>query len=720
MNAYRQGKRTHRRFVVATHRLLLFSVVALLAACSRPGAATPTPRPLATIAPTAVASTAPGITPTAAQATPTRAVGTPVGTPIGTPTGTVALPGGGAEASSGWANAGSLIQARAGHTATILPDGRVLIVGGERSRSNANSLSSAEIYDPRTNSWSSGPAMNLGRRGHTATVLPSGQILVVGGDTVQPGMPASATNSVELFDAATNTWRIGATTSLGREHHTATILPDGRVLIVGGETTDPATGQPRVLASAELYDPQMNSWSQVGDLGRPLVGHTATVLPDGRVVVSGGETLAADGQRDVTPAVEIFDPSSGSWTETGSLTTGRAGHTANLLPDGRILITGGQTALTRGNRFQFVATGAAMAPSATAEIFDPQTGTWQPVASLGVPRIGHSATLLPSGQLLVVGGYAPDGTTPLGTAERYDPATNVWSSANMPTPRAEHTATLLADGSVLIVGGKGDPATYISQVDRYTPRTTVPSATPTATLAPTAMPTLAPTTPPSPAARPTTTPVPPTAVVRTPTAAPTQTSVLPTAAPPTAAPPTAAPPTTAPPTAAPPTAVPPTAPPATAIPPTAPPAPPTAAPTVPTAAPVPPTSTPVPPTAQPTTPPAPPTNTPTIVVPTVPPRVPTATATTAPAKPGTVYGIVQGCYNGDCSYLTGVLVSAAGLSTRTSQGSYLLSNVPAGTVTVTVSGAVSGSKTVTVPASGRIEVSFTLDCKDPTACGFKP
>lgn len=692
MNAYRQGKRTHRHFAVATPRLILFSIVALLVACSRPGAVTPTPQIAATVAPTSAATNT-SAPPTIAA----RATGTPIRTPASTPTGTASLSGGGVEASGGWTSAGSLIQARAGHTATILPDGRVLVAGGERSQSNANTLSSAEIYDPRTNSWSSGPAMNLGRMGHTATPLLTGQVLIVGGDTVQPGMPTVATNSVELFDPATNSWRAGAAASLAREHHTATILPDGRVLIVGGETTDPSSGQQRILASAELYDPRTNSWSQIADLGRPRVGHTATVLPDGRVVVSGGETVAADRQRDVTPAVEIFDPTSNSWTETGSLATGRAGHTANLLPDGRILIAGGQTAATRGGRLQFVAAGAAILSSASTEIFDPQAGSWQPAASLGTPRTDHSATLLPSGQLLVVGGYGPNGVTPLGTAERYDPATNVWSLMNMPTPRAEHTATLLPDGSVLIVGGKGDLSTYIGQVDRYMPRATVPSATPTVTPSPSPVATLEPTIPPPPSARPTTTPVSPTVVVRTPTAAPTPTSVRPTTAPPTA--------------------VPPTAPPATTMPPTLPPAPLTVTPIVPT-------STPVPPTVEPTTPPAPPTSTPTIVVPTAPPtappRVPTATATTAPAKPGTVFGIVQGCYNGDCSYLTGVLVSAAGLSTRTSQGSYLLSNVPAGTVTVTVSGAVNGSKTVTVPPSGRVEVSFTLDCKDPTACGFKP
>ena len=689
MKAYRQGKRTYRRLSVAAHRFLLFGAIVLLAACTRPGAATPTPRVFATVAPTSAATSAPTGTTTVALAMPTRATGTPIRTPIGTPTGTVALPGGGAEASGGWANAGALTQSRARHTATILPDRRVLVVGGERSQSGANSLGSAEIYDPRTNSWSSGPAMNLGRMGHTATPLPTGQVLVVGGDTVALGQPGAATNSVELCDPVTNSWRAGAAAALGREHHTATVLPDGRVLIVGGETTDPGSGQQRILASAELYDPRTNSWGQVADLGRPRVGHTATILPDGHVVVSGGETLAADGQRDLTPAVEIFDPASENWAETGSLSTGRAGHTANLLPDGRVLIVGGQTSETRGGRVQLVAAGVATVASSSAEVFDPQAGMWQPIASLGTPRTGHSATLLPGGQLLVVGGYAPNGTTPLGTAERYDVAANAWSPLNIPVPRAGHTATLLADGSVLIVGGKGGPNDYIGQVDRYTARATVPSATPTVTPPPPPTVTPEPSILPSPSARPTTTPVPPTVVVRTPTTAPT-------------------------PTSAPPTTVVPTAPPA---PPTA---PPSAPPTPSTATPVAPTSIVVPPTA----PPAPSTSTPTIVVPTapptVPPQVPTATATTAPARPGTVYGVVQGCYNGECNYLTGVLVSAAGLSTRTSQGSYSLSNVPAGTVTVTVSGAVNGSKTVTVPASGRVEVSFTLDCKDPTACGFKP
>ncbi|HEY8598583.1 MAG TPA: kelch repeat-containing protein [Thermomicrobiales bacterium] len=706
MNAYRQGKRTYRRFAVATHRLILFGVVVLLVACSRPGAATPTAPPPPTVAATAAATSTSGGTATVTLAAPTRATGTASRTPIGTPIGTIGAPGGGVEASGGWVNAGSLLQARAGHTASILPDGRVLIIGGERSQSNANSLGSAEIYDPRTNIWSSGPAMNLGRMGHTATPLPTGQVLVVGGDTVLPGMPATVTNSVELFDPATNSWRPAAAASLGRQHHTATVLPDGRVLIVGGETIDPASGQQRVLASAELYDPRTNSWSRVGDLGRSRVGHTAIVLPDGRVVVSGGETVAADGQRDVTPAVEIFDPASGAWADTGSLSTGRAGHTANLLPDGRILIVGGQTAATRGGGLQFVATRATTVPAASAEVFDPQAGTWRPIASLASPRSGHSATLLPSGQLLVVGGYAPNGTTPLGTAERYDPTTNIWSLMNTPTARAEHTATLLADGSLLIVGGKDSPTSYIDQVDRYISRTTAPSANPTAMPSTTPLPTPEPSSQPSPTVRPTSTPVPPTTAPRTPTIAPpTPTNVRPTTAPPTAPPVTTVPPTSQPP-------------------PTATPVAPTSTPVPPTAPPVVPTSTPIPPTVVPTAPSAPPTSTPTIVVPTapptLPPRAPTATATPAPAKPGTVFGIVQGCYNGDCSYLTGVLVSATGLSTRTSQGSYLLSNVPAGSVTVTVSGAVNGSKTVTVPASGRVEVSFTLDCKDPTACGFKP
>lgn len=695
MNAHRQAARSPGRSTARRRALPLLSLLLILVACSGPRALTPTPRIPVTVIPTAIGTAAVAGTVTVLPATSTRMIGTP----IGTTTRTVAPPGGEIEASGGWGGAGSLAQVRSGHTATLLPNGRLLIVGGEGGPGGANSLASAEVYDPRTNTWSYGPTLNLGRVAHTTTRLSTDEVLVVGGDTVQPDQPAAPTNSVELFDPATNSWRPGAAAALGRGDHTATILPDGRVLVVGGEALEPSTGQRRALASAEVYDPRTNRWAVVEDLGRPRVGHTATVLPDGRVVVSGGETPAVNGQREVTSGVEVFDPATGRWSLSGDLTTGRSGHTATLLPDGRVLVVGGQTTETRGGRVRLVGVAAAI-PSATAEVFDPQSGSWRPVASLGTARVGHSATLLPGGQLLVAGGYALDGDRPLASAERYDVAANSWAAFPLPIARAGHTATLLADGSTILVGGKAGPDSYVEQVDRYAARGT-PLATPMAPAQPT--PTVAPSASAQPV--PTATPVPPT-----------QPAVVPTATRPPATP-TPRPPTSTP-------TVRPTSPPI-AIPPTEPPAPPTNTPTLPTATSAPPTSTPILPKFEPTEPPAPPTNTPTVVVaptapPTVPPRPPTPTATPLPARPGTVFGIVQGCYAGACNPLTGVLVSTAGLSTRTSQGSYALSNVPSGTVTVTVSGAVSGSKTVTVPAGGRIDVSFTLECKDPVACGFKP
>jgi N-acetylneuraminic acid mutarotase len=700
MNGMRRTTQRSRHAAGRWRFLLVAILVVLVAACSGPRTSIPTPLVPPTVADTA--TTVAGIgTATAPPGTPTRPAGTPGGTPVGTP--------GGSEAGGQWTTAGSLAQGRVSHTATLLPDGRLLVVGGERGQAGGNSLSSVETYDPRSNSWSAAPAMNLGRMAHTATPLPDGRVLVVGGDAAQPGQPTGSTNTVELYDPRTNSWGSGPASALGRERHSATLLPDGRVLVVGGETMGTGVAQGRALASAELYDPRTNSWSPLPDLSRPRVGHTATVLPDGRVIVVGGASEGATGQREVSASAEVFNPASGQWSPLGDLTTGRADHSATLLPDGRIMVIGGQTTETRGGRALMIAVGSAAIPSATSEIFDPQSGRWTPVVSLGTPRSGHSATLLPTGQLLVVGGYGQGTGQPLANAERYDLATGSWSALSIPVARAEHTATLLPDGSLILVGGRGTGATFPAQADRLPSRGVVPTPTPTislpttATAVPPSATPLAPLPSAQPTIRPTATPTraPNTPIPPAPTA--TRQPVPPTAVPPTAVPPTATPVLPTPPpaqptaTAVPPTPVPPTAIPPTVVPPTA----------------VPPTEPPPPPTATPTTAPPLPTAT-------TPPRVPTATATTAPTRPGTVFGIVQGCYAGSCNPLTGVLVSAAGLSTRTNGGSYALANVPSGSVTVSVSGAVNGSKTVTVSSGGRVEVSFTLDCRDPAACGFKP
>jgi hypothetical protein len=221
-----------------------------------------------------------------------------------------------------------------------------------------------------------------------------------------------------------------------RGQHTATLLPNGQVLVTGG------LGNILAPNSAELYDPARGTWSVTGSLNTPRSGHTATLLLNGTVLVIGG-----DGGHN---SVELYDPATGTWSVTGSLNTPRSGHTATLLHNGQVLVTGGFGA------------------SNSAELYDPVKGTWSITASLNTRRAGYSATLLPNGKVLVAGGS--DGPSYLNSAELYDPLTGTWNfTANLNTPRAGHTATLLPEGKVLAVGGANNdfPIRHLNSAELY-------------------------------------------------------------------------------------------------------------------------------------------------------------------------------------------------------------------------------------------------------------
>lgn len=169
-----------------------------------------------------------------------------------------------------------------------------------------------------------------------------------------------------------------------RYGHAATLLPNGKVLITGGYNT--ANGY---LTSAELYDPISGTWIQPGSMVTGREYHTATLIPNGKVLVSGGVNLTS-----ILPSTELYDPVAATWSSPGSLTTARNGHTATLLPDGKVLVSGGYN-LTTGYLV-------------SAELYDPSTGAWGTAGSLATARAGHTATLLPNGKVLVSGG---DNTT---------------------------------------------------------------------------------------------------------------------------------------------------------------------------------------------------------------------------------------------------------------------------------------------------------------------
>jgi WD40 repeat protein len=330
-----------------------------------------------------------------------------------------------------WAATGGFKTDRFGHTATLLPNGKVLAIGGY----NGGALSSVEIYDPSTGTWSAAGTLAKARQLHTTTVLPNGKVLVAGG---QGSLVFNdAVSKVELYDLASGVWRATGGLTIARYRHTTTLLPDGRVLAAGGTSGNPS--------STELYDPVTGTWITTGPLNTARNDPTATLLPNGSVLLAGGYGAS------ILSSAELYSPTSRVWTTTGALTAGRWYQTATLLSNGKVLLAGGS--------------GAASHYLASAELYDPITGKWTVTGALNTARYKHTATLLPSGMVLVAGGYGDSGGV-LASAELYDPAIGAWAATGtLVAGRAWHTATLLPNGKVLVAGGNSptaelyDPAT---------------------------------------------------------------------------------------------------------------------------------------------------------------------------------------------------------------------------------------------------------------------
>jgi N-acetylneuraminic acid mutarotase len=277
--------------------------------------------------------------------------------------------------------------------------------------------------------------------GAGAAVLGDGRVLVVGGLSGPSSTTALAT--VEVFDPGSNSWATAAPMLQARAYPATVTLADGSVLVVGGSRA----GVP--LGSAERYFPDSGTWLSAGSMSAPRTQARATVLRDGRVLVTGGGTEGAPGYRS-TNAAEIFDPMAGTWTPTTPMSSARAFHTATLLSDGEVLVTGGAS-IYHGSKGTVVA---------SAEIYDPKSGIWHGAARMSVARYHHTAAPLSDGRVLVAGGWAftTNSDKSLATAEIYDPAANTWTATgSMATGRARGSMTPLPDGRVFVVGGV-DPA----------------------------------------------------------------------------------------------------------------------------------------------------------------------------------------------------------------------------------------------------------------------
>jgi hypothetical protein len=335
-----------------------------------------------------------------------------------------------AQSSGTFAPAGNMTTARSGHSATLLPNGQVLIAGGASTSSASGILTSGEVYDPDAGRFRFVGTMTMARRMHSATLLPDDTVLIVGGYG-----DGGALASAELFDPVGGTFRATGNLSTARGGHTAILLPTGNVLVIGGygvgtypdiapaELYDPATGTfsaagayigrggcdfcaPSILLAdgtvlfpgrypAQLYDPRTDSFSPSGMMISDQ--SEAVALTNGKVLFAGGADVAR------SSSAELFDAVTHTFSATGKMTWRRVWHTLNWLPNGMVLAAGGETDSCTGNSCFFAGSVAS------AELYDPSTGTFSATGSMAAARSAHTATLLRDGRVLVAGGVSYGG-----------------------------------------------------------------------------------------------------------------------------------------------------------------------------------------------------------------------------------------------------------------------------------------------------------------------
>ena len=339
-----------------------------------------------------------------------------------------------------WTTTQNMTTTRQGHTATLLSTGNVLVVGGTSNGSTA--LASAELYNRTTGTWAATNPMTGARTLHTATQLgsssnttTSGKVLISGGLN-----GTTSQNTAQLYSPSAGTWTAAANLNAARHGHTATLLVDGRVLVTGG------LNGTTTLNTAALYNPASGTGSWVaaaGILPSALKNHAAALLTttnnqlSNKVLVFGGNSGSA-----TVSGVYLFDPAQNAFSTQTSLPSAREGHTVTVLANGNLLVTGGKSGTTT---------------LATTVLFNPSSGagSWSSSGTMTVARQAHSATLIPTaivsnGQVLVAGGSS--GSATLSSAELWNGTTWALTTALLSAQQG-HTATLLGNDAILIAGG---------------------------------------------------------------------------------------------------------------------------------------------------------------------------------------------------------------------------------------------------------------------------
>ena len=316
-----------------------------------------------------------------------------------------------------WIATGSMLTPRSGHDSVRLLDGRVLVVGGASGDENDTS---AELYDPGKGTWSATGNMLKRRAGFPLTLLGDGRVLVGDGDDPNADDEARWNLGAEVYDPASGTWTPAGKMITPTKGATATLLRDGTVLVIG---TD----------GAELYDPDSGTWTATGRMPQRHEYHAAVLLPDGKVLVAGGYVYDQLGYviGGVQELAELYDPATGTWVSTASMSDPRNPISLTPLSDGKVLVTGGWP------------TGAEQP---LPELYDPARGTWAATGEMARPgTLYGSATLLSDGMVLVTSG--PE-------SELYDPDTASWVTTGAMHEEHDARLTPLLDGTVLVAGGQ--------------------------------------------------------------------------------------------------------------------------------------------------------------------------------------------------------------------------------------------------------------------------